>query len=45
MTTTANVQTLNINDLKRFSSEARVNMPLITSQDLATRMNFTSPGR
>src|SRR5262245_33449360 len=45
MTTTATVQTLNINDLKRFSGEARVNMPLITSQDLVTRMNCYEPGQ
>ena len=45
MTTTAIVQTLNINDLKRFSGEARVNMPLITSQDLVTRMNCYEPGQ
>jgi len=45
MTTTATVQTLNINDLKRFSDEARVNMPLITSQDLVTRMNCYEPGQ
>ena len=45
MTTTATVQTLNINDLKRFSGEARVSMPLITSQDLVTRMNCYEPGQ
>ena len=45
MSTTATVQTLNINDLKRFSGEARVSMPLITSQDLVTRMNCYEPGQ
>ena len=45
MTATAAVQTLNINDLKRYSAEARVNMPLIASQDLVTRMNCYEPGQ
>lgn len=39
------VQALNINDLKRFSREARVNQPLIGSRDLVTRMNCYEPGQ
>jgi len=45
MTTTGKVQSLNINDLKRYSPEARVNQPLIDSKDLVTRMNCYEPGQ
>ena len=36
------VQAVNINDLKRYAPEARVNQPLLDSKDLVTRMNCTS---
>jgi quercetin dioxygenase-like cupin family protein len=36
---------LNINDLKRYSSEARVNLPLLRTKDLVTRMNCYEPGQ
>ncbi len=39
------VQALNINDLKKFSSGARVNLSLIKSKDLVTRMNCYEPGQ
>jgi quercetin dioxygenase-like cupin family protein len=39
------VQALNINDLKRYSPEARVNQPLLDSKDLVTRMNCYEPGQ
>jgi quercetin dioxygenase-like cupin family protein len=39
------VQAVNINDLKQFSSEARVNLPLIKSKDLVTRINCYEPGQ
>lgn len=42
---TPTVQSLNINDLKRFSTEARVNQPLIASKDMVTRMNCYEPGQ
>jgi quercetin dioxygenase-like cupin family protein len=45
MTTEGNAQALNINDLKRYSSEARVNQPLLSSKDLVTRMNCYEPGQ
>jgi quercetin dioxygenase-like cupin family protein len=45
MTTTGTVQSLNINDLKRYSPEARVNQPLLDSQDLVSRMNCYEPGQ
>src|SRR5262245_49305867 len=45
MTPKATVQALNINDLKRYSAEARVNQPLISSSDLVTRMNCYEPGQ
>jgi quercetin dioxygenase-like cupin family protein len=45
MTTIGKVQSLNINDLKKYSPEARVNLPLIESKDLVTRMNCYEPGQ
>ena len=45
MTTQGSVQAVNINDLKRYSPEARVNQPLLSSQDLVTRMNCYEPGQ
>ena len=45
MTTKGTVQALNINDLKRYSAEARVNQPLLSSSDLVTRMNCYEPGQ
>ena len=45
MTTKAAVQAININDLKRYSSAARVNQPLLASNDLVTRMNCYEPGQ
>ena len=45
MTTQGNVQAVNINDLKRYSPEARVNQPLLNSKDLVTRMNCYEPGQ
>jgi len=45
MTTQASVQAVNINDLKRFASDARVNQPLLGSKDLVTRMNCYEPGQ
>ena len=45
MTTIGSVQSLNINDLKKYSSEARVNQPLLDSKDLVTRMNCYEPGQ
>ena len=43
MTTT--VQSININDLKKYSPEARVNQPLLDSKDFVTRMNCYEPGQ
>ena len=45
MTTKGTVQAVNINDLKRYSPEARVNQPLLSSNDLVTRMNCYEPGQ
>lgn len=45
MTTTGTVQTLNINDLKKYSPESRVNLPLLASKDFVTRMNCYEPGQ
>jgi len=45
MTTSTNIQALNINDLKRYSSEARVNQPVLMSKDIVTRMNCYEPGQ
>ena len=45
MTTKGTVQALNINDFKRYSLEARVNQPLLDSNDFVTRMNCYEPGQ
>ena len=45
MTTTGTVQSLNLNDLIKFSPEARTNQPLLASNDLVTRMNCYEPGQ
>ena len=45
MATNGIVQALNINDLMRYSPEARVNQPLLDSKDLVTRMNCYEPGQ
>jgi quercetin dioxygenase-like cupin family protein len=45
MTTSTDVATLNINDLKRYSPEARVNQPVLASKDIVTRMNCYEPGQ
>ena len=45
MITHGNVQAVNINDLKRYAPEARVNLPVLASKDLVTRMNCYEPGQ
>lgn len=45
MATIGTVQSLNINDLKRYSPKARVNQPLIDSKDFVSRMNCYEPGQ
>ena len=45
MTTRGELQAVNINDLKRYSPEARVNLRLLGSKDLITRMNCYEPGQ
>ncbi|MCC7082756.1 MAG: cupin domain-containing protein [Burkholderiales bacterium] len=45
MTTPSCAPALNINDLKRFSPLARVNLALLQSKDLVTRMNCYEPGQ
>ena len=45
MTTQGNVQAVNINDLKRYAPEARVNQPVLSSKDVITRMNCYEPGQ
>ena len=45
MATTGTVQSININDLKKYSPEARVNQPLLDSKDFVTRMNCYEPGQ
>lgn len=45
MTTQLSAPALNINDHKRYSAEARVNLPLLRSKDLVTRMNCYEPGQ
>ena len=45
MTMPGDVQAVNINDLKRYSPEARVNQPVLASRDLVTRMNCYEPGQ
>ena len=43
--TQGSVQAVNINELKRYAPEARVNLPLLASKDLVTRMNCYEPGQ
>ena len=45
MTAESAAQAININDLKRYASAARVNQPLLASHDLVTRMNCYEPGQ
>lgn len=45
MNAEAAVQCVDINTLKRYSPEARVNLPLASSKDLVTRMNCYEPGQ
>jgi quercetin dioxygenase-like cupin family protein len=45
MTTQGEVQAVNINDVKRYAPDARVNQPLLSSKDLVTRMNCYEPGQ
>ena len=45
MATQGSVQAVNVNELKRYAPEARVNMPLLSSKDLVTRMNCYEPGQ
>jgi quercetin dioxygenase-like cupin family protein len=45
MAITGTVKSLNINDLKKYSPEARVNQPLLDSTDFVTRMNCYEPGQ
>ena len=45
MTMPGDVQAVNINDLKRYSPDARVNQPVLASRDLVTRMNCYEPGQ
>jgi quercetin dioxygenase-like cupin family protein len=45
MTMPGDVQAVNINELKRYSPEARVNQPVLASRDLVTRMNCYEPGQ
>ena len=43
--TTQAAPALNIHDLERYSPDARVNLPLLRSKDLVTRMNCYEPGQ
>jgi quercetin dioxygenase-like cupin family protein len=45
MSAEGKVQAVNINDRKRYAPEARVNVPLLDSRDLVTRMNCYEPGQ
>jgi quercetin dioxygenase-like cupin family protein len=45
MTTQGKVQAVNINDVKRYAPEGRVNQPLLSSKDLITRLNCYEPGQ
>jgi quercetin dioxygenase-like cupin family protein len=45
MSTQGTVQAVDINDLIRYSPEARVNQPLLSSKDLVTRLNCYEPGQ
>lgn len=41
----ADIQVVNINDVKRFSPEARVNQALLNPKGMITRMNCYEPGQ
>ncbi|MBM3344288.1 MAG: cupin domain-containing protein [Betaproteobacteria bacterium] len=43
--TTGTVQSLNIKSLIKYSNAARVNLPLLSSNDFVTRMNCYEPGQ
>ena len=43
MTTPANVQAVNINELIRYSPDARVNQSVLNSKDMITRINCYEP--
>ena len=43
--TAGTLQVVNINDVKRYSPEARVNQPLVVSKGVVTRMNCYEPGQ
>jgi quercetin dioxygenase-like cupin family protein len=45
MATTGTVKSLNINELIKYSREARTNQPLLDSKDFVTRMNCYEPGQ
>ena len=45
MATDGKVLAVNINELKRYAPDARVNQPLLASKDLVTRMNCYEPGQ
>jgi quercetin dioxygenase-like cupin family protein len=45
MTTPGKVQAVNINELKRYAPEARVNQLLADSKNLVTRMSCYEPGQ
>jgi quercetin dioxygenase-like cupin family protein len=45
MATQGKVEAVNINDRIRYSPDARVNQPLLSSKDLVTRMNCYEPGQ
>jgi len=42
---TGQVQSIDINSVKRFAQDARVNQPLVRSNDFVTRMNCYEPGQ
>jgi quercetin dioxygenase-like cupin family protein len=43
--TAGTLQVININDVKRYSPEARVNQLLLVTKDIVTRMNCYEPGQ
>lgn len=45
MSTEGKFQSVNINDVKKYSPEARVNLPLLLSKNLVTRINCYEPGQ
>ncbi len=45
MSTHGQVQAVNINDVKKYSPQARVNVPLLRSKELVTHMNCYEPGQ